>query len=238
MPRYPLEHLVAGGVPERVVDGFEAVDIDVQRGHRGPSASCPRQHLVRPVERKHPVRQSRECVVKRLMAEFAGLLLDHPEGPLARAAEEQKQPADDRDRDCGRTEQDDRDRGHGRGAGAPDQDAPVAADAEEVVRLGAPRRRCRGPPRRPATTVVRGCDGEELTASPVVGSNRLGDHAGGIERADDPVDDRLAALGDRVERRPAAGRAVAMKSSGTYEGSAGEHDEPAVSVAVRSAGCS
>ena len=62
-----LEQLVAGTVPERVVDVLETVEVDEQRGGRHVVASCPGQHRVDPVEDEHAVGETGQRVVERLM---------------------------------------------------------------------------------------------------------------------------------------------------------------------------
>ena len=83
------QQLVAGGVAEAVVDVLEAVDVDVQRGHRQLLAARAGEHLLGAVEREHAVGQAGERVVQRLMAKLAGLLPDHPDRALARARQHQ-----------------------------------------------------------------------------------------------------------------------------------------------------
>ena len=83
------QQLVAGGVAEAVVDVLEAVDVDVQRRDRQLLAPRAREHLLGAVERQHAVGQAGERVVKRLVAQLAGLLPDHRERALARACEHQ-----------------------------------------------------------------------------------------------------------------------------------------------------
>ena len=77
------QQLVAGGVPEGVVDVLEAVDVDVQRRDRDLLPARAGEHLLGAVERQHAVGQAGQRVVQRLVAKLAGLLLDHPQGVLA-----------------------------------------------------------------------------------------------------------------------------------------------------------
>ncbi len=71
------QQLVAGGVPEGVVDVLEAVDVDVQRRHRELLAPRAGEHLLRTIERQHAVGQAGQGVVQRLMAKLSGLLAHH-----------------------------------------------------------------------------------------------------------------------------------------------------------------
>jgi hypothetical protein len=93
------QELVAGGVPEGVVDVLEAVHVNVQRRHLEVLASRPGEHLLG-VQRQHAVGQAGQGVVQRLVAELPGLLPNHPQGALAGARQRQQQreqqQADDR----------------------------------------------------------------------------------------------------------------------------------------------
>jgi len=64
------EELVAGRVPERVVDGLEVVEVDEQRGGIEVVAPGVLQHVVGAVEDEGPVREARERVVQRLVADL------------------------------------------------------------------------------------------------------------------------------------------------------------------------
>ena len=89
------EELVPGGVAEPVVDVLEAVDVDVQGRDRHLRASCPREHLLGPVEREGPVGQPRQRVVQRLMAQLNRLLLEQRERPRPRASHDRDQQEQD-----------------------------------------------------------------------------------------------------------------------------------------------
>ena len=62
-----LEQLVAGTVPERVVDVLEPVEVDEQRGGRHVVPSAPGQHRVHAVEDEDAVGETGQGVVQRLM---------------------------------------------------------------------------------------------------------------------------------------------------------------------------
>jgi hypothetical protein len=57
--RQPLgdgaEHLVAHGVPPGVVDGFEAVEVDIEHGEPPGLPAGPGQSHGEPVDEQHPV---------------------------------------------------------------------------------------------------------------------------------------------------------------------------------------
>ena len=59
------QHLVAGGVAERVVDELEAVDVEHEDRDVDALALPAGQRLREPVERERAVRQARERVVQR-----------------------------------------------------------------------------------------------------------------------------------------------------------------------------
>ena len=60
-----LQQLVAGGVPERVVDGLEVVEIDEQGRDLRLAARAAREHLLDAIEDQRPVRQAGQRVVRR-----------------------------------------------------------------------------------------------------------------------------------------------------------------------------
>ena len=62
------QHVVPGGVPERVVDELEAVDVEHEDGEVDPVAAPAGQRLVEAVEREGAVRQPGERVVQRGVA--------------------------------------------------------------------------------------------------------------------------------------------------------------------------
>ncbi len=65
------QQVVAGGMPEAVVDALEAVDVDVQGRHRRLGPPRAQQHLLGAVDDQHPVGQAGERIVQRLVAELA-----------------------------------------------------------------------------------------------------------------------------------------------------------------------
>ena len=84
--RHRSEHLVAGEVTEGVVDGFEVVDVAHHEGYRpAPAQPSPQQGVVHAVGEQHPVRESGERVVRRLMGEL-GL-------PLAQGGDRRLEPS-------------------------------------------------------------------------------------------------------------------------------------------------
>ena len=86
-PRAELaQHVVAGLVPEAVVDLLEAVESmnSAVTGCRGGGA---REHLLDAVEDQRPVRQAGQGVVQGVVLELLGLLAHEPPGALARACE-------------------------------------------------------------------------------------------------------------------------------------------------------
>ena len=62
------QHLVAGGMPERVVDQLEAVDVEHEDRDVDALALPPGERLLEPVERERAVRQARERIVQRGVA--------------------------------------------------------------------------------------------------------------------------------------------------------------------------
>ena len=62
------QHLVAGGVAERVVDELEAVEVEHEDGDVDALALAAGQRLVEAVERERAVRQAGERIVQRGMA--------------------------------------------------------------------------------------------------------------------------------------------------------------------------
>ena len=60
----PAQQLIAGRVPERVVDRGEVIDIDEQRPHGSLAATRAVEHLLAAVEDQRPVGQPSELVVR------------------------------------------------------------------------------------------------------------------------------------------------------------------------------
>ena len=70
------QQLVAGGVPEVVVDALEAIEVDEQHGDPLLGAARALDRVLEPVEEQHAIREARERVVERPLAEpLGGLLL-------------------------------------------------------------------------------------------------------------------------------------------------------------------
>ena len=84
-PGHRAQQLVAHGVAERVVDPLEAVEVDEHRRRLGAVAPGAGEHALGPVHDQRAVGQPGQRVVQRLVAQLAGLLLDHPQ--RARPAE-------------------------------------------------------------------------------------------------------------------------------------------------------
>ena len=59
------QHLVAARVPEAVVDGLEAVEVEEEHGQRRVLALLAADRVVEPVEEQHAVRQPGQRVVER-----------------------------------------------------------------------------------------------------------------------------------------------------------------------------
>jgi hypothetical protein len=64
------EQLVAGAVPERVVDELEVVDVEEQHRNPGPGAVVAGECLGDPVEEQRPVGKPGEWIVERVVAEL------------------------------------------------------------------------------------------------------------------------------------------------------------------------
>ncbi len=76
------QQLVAGRVPEVVVDVLEAVDVDEQRPGDDPRlARGAREHLLGAVEHERAVGQPGEGVVQGLVGELARLLVHERQRP-------------------------------------------------------------------------------------------------------------------------------------------------------------
>ena len=92
------QQLVADRVAEGVVDALEAVEVDEHRRRLGAAAAGVGEHLLGAVHDQRAVGQAGERVVQRLVAQLAGLLLDHPQRAGAAAGqhlhEEEREQAD------------------------------------------------------------------------------------------------------------------------------------------------
>ena len=75
------QQLVAGTVPEAVVDLLEVVKVEEHGGDRLPGPAPAGEHLLRAVEDQGPVRQAGERVVQRLEPELTGPLVDQAQRP-------------------------------------------------------------------------------------------------------------------------------------------------------------
>ena len=64
------EYLVAGSVPEAVVDELEVVEVEKQNGERGPRPGGPRRCMLEAVAEKRPVGETAQCVVESLVLEL------------------------------------------------------------------------------------------------------------------------------------------------------------------------
>ena len=86
------QQLVADRVAEGVVDALEAVEVDEHRRRVGAVAAGVDEHLLGAVHDQRAVRQPGERVVQRLVAQLAGLLLDHPQRAGAAAGQHLHEP--------------------------------------------------------------------------------------------------------------------------------------------------
>ena len=88
------QQLVTGGVAERVVHVLEVVQVDVhRRGGRSVSAIAG-QELLDAVHDQRPVRQTREWVVQRLVAQLVGLLTHESKRPSPTGPEDEHEQAE------------------------------------------------------------------------------------------------------------------------------------------------
>ena len=96
------QQLVADGMAERVVDALEAVEVDEHRRRVDPVAAGVDEHLLGAIHDQRAVGETGQRVVQRLVAELAGLLLDHPQRAGAAAGQhlhEQEREQPERDPD-------------------------------------------------------------------------------------------------------------------------------------------
>ena len=73
------QQVVAGCVPEAVVDELEVVEVEEQNGQQGPRSSCPRQRVLQPVQEQGTIGKPAQRVVERLVFELflEGFALAH-----------------------------------------------------------------------------------------------------------------------------------------------------------------
>ena len=90
--RDAAQQLVADGMAEGVVDALEAVEVHEHRRRLGAAAAGVDEHLLGAVHDQRAVREPRERVVQRLVAQLAGLLLDHPQRAGAAAGQHLDEP--------------------------------------------------------------------------------------------------------------------------------------------------
>ncbi len=81
--RHRPQQLVPGGVPERVVDALEVVEVDEQGRDRRPVAARAAEHVTEPVDDQRPVRQAGERVVGGHEGELLLLAVELVVGALA-----------------------------------------------------------------------------------------------------------------------------------------------------------
>ena len=85
--RDDAQQLVADRMAEGVVDALEAVEVDEHRGRLGAGVARVGEHLLGAIHDQRAVGEAGERVVQRLVAELAGLLLDHPQRAGAAAGQ-------------------------------------------------------------------------------------------------------------------------------------------------------
>ena len=83
------QQLVAGGVPERVVDGLEVVEVDEQHREKLAVAMGSGDRVRHSVFEQRPVREMRQGIVERLVSQLG---FEMP--ALAEAADHHQRPAD------------------------------------------------------------------------------------------------------------------------------------------------
>ena len=64
------QQLVTGRVAERVVDHFKVIDVDEQDADHPAGTAHPGDRVRHPFGEQHPVRQARQRVVERLVAQL------------------------------------------------------------------------------------------------------------------------------------------------------------------------
>ena len=67
-----VQQLVAGAMPEALIDLLEAIEVDQDRRHRRALPPRTSQQLLGAIHREGPVRQVGERVVEGLMAQLSG----------------------------------------------------------------------------------------------------------------------------------------------------------------------
>ena len=213
------QQLVADGVAEGVVDALEAVEVDEHRRDVGAAVvTGVQEHLLGAVHDQRAVREAGERVVQRLVAELAGLLVDHLQRAGAAAGEHlhqdereqaEREPDDEHERglhlgiaDAGGLGAGDR---HGPAAVGLDRDPlrhavaarhrPDARDRGGVHGLRQRPERGAGAGRDPVLghggVLALEADGDAALAGDGGGEDRLG-----VEEADDPAGRVLAASVD------------------------------------------